>query len=293
MTDTYTFLEYAKEEASRMWAGKHRERSIAMAERFADFEDFEERPINSYKPRHIHRFLDHVTDEWGLTNNTANHYAAMIIKVFKQAYRNQDIDRVPDFTWKKIEQAHRMAFFTAKQVDQIVDYFERAPEDNWMAQLVIIAANTGMRIGEILSVTPNTVFTNTEGKPYVYLAHTKNGDERYIYLNAKAQRALNELDNCPKNFYVMWKFYRAWKNLRRDLLNGDKNYVFHSLRHTFATRLANEFKLNNTVIAKMMGHRSLVTTSKYVKLMSEVQEAVCDEMGKLNILTRAYQRPRG
>lgn len=278
MTDTFTFLEYAKEEASRMWVGKHRERSIAMAERFADFEDFEDRPINSYKPRHIHRFLDHVTDEWGLTNNTANHYAAMIIKVFKQAYRNQDIDRVPDFTWKKIEQAHRMAFFTAKQVDQIVDYFERAPEDNWMAQLVIIAANTGMRIGEILSVTPNTVFTNTEGKPYVYLAHTKNGDERYIYLNAKAQRALNELDNCPKNFYVMWKFYRAWKNLRRDLLNGDKNYVFHSLRHTFATRLANEFKLNNTVIAKMMGHRSLVTTSKYVKLMSEVQEAVCDEI---------------
>jgi hypothetical protein len=27
-----------------------------------------------------------------------------------------------------------------------------------------------------------------------------------------------------------------------------------------------------------MGHRSLVTTSKYVKLMPEVQQSVCDAM---------------
>jgi integrase len=64
--------------------------------------------------------------------------------------------------------------------------------------------------------------------------------------------------------------------MRKDLLKGEKLYVFHSLRHTFATRLANEFKLNNTVIAAMMGHRSLVTTSKYVKMMPEVQINVCD-----------------
>ena len=276
MTETYTFLQYAQEEASRLWGGDHRIRSLAMAERFAQFADFEARNFDDYKPKHIHKFLDYLTDDCGLTNNTANHYAAMIIKVFKQGFKNQDINRVPDFTWKPTENSHRMAFFTAPQVDEIVEYFRCAPEDNWMADMVTIAASIGMRVGEILSITPNTVFENMDGKTYAYLARTKNGDERYVYLNAKAKAALRQLEDCPKNSYVMWKFYRAWKHLRRDLLNGDTSYVFHSLRHTFATRLANEIKLNNTVIAKMMGHRSLVTTSKYVKLMSEVQEAVCD-----------------
>ena len=110
----------------------------------------------------------------------------------------------------------------------------------------------------------------------MHLEDTKNGDERYVYLNEKAQYALLNLDNQPEKYFRMWKFYRAWGAMRKDLLDGNELYVFHSLRHTFATRLANEFKLNNTVIASMMGHRSLVTTSKYVKLMPEVQINVCD-----------------
>ena len=278
MTEIYTFLEYAENEAVRMWNGKHKIRSLKMAEKFDAFSDFGTRPITKFKPRDIHNFLDYLTDDCNLTNNTANHYAAMIIKVFKQAYKNQDIERIPNFTWKKVQNAHRMSYFTPEQVDQIVEYFQKAPKHNWMAPMVVIAANTGMRVGEILSVSPNNIFENMEGKPYVHLQYTKNGDDRYVYLNAKARAALRELDDCPKSYYIMYNFYAAWKCLRRDVLGCDNRFVFHSLRHTFATRLANEFRLNNTVIAKIMGHRSLVTTSKYVKLMPEVQQSVCDAM---------------
>jgi integrase len=56
-----------------------------------------------------------------------------------------------------------------------------------------------------------------------------------------------------------------------------KIMFFTSLRHTFATRLANEFRIKALLLLQaMMGHRSLVTTSKYVKLMPEVQINVCD-----------------
>jgi integrase len=113
-----------------------------------------------------------------MSNNTANHYAAMIIKVFKQAYKNQDIERVPDFTWKRVKNAHRMSYFTPEQVDQVVKYFRNSEKHNWMAPMLLIAADTGMRVGEIPSISPNTLFHNTEGKPYVHLMYTKNGDER-------------------------------------------------------------------------------------------------------------------
>ena len=264
-----TFLEYTLEEASRLWHNRHLRMSVMKAERFSKFADYDTRKIGDFKPRHIHAFLDHLTDECELTNNTANHYCAMLIKVFKQAYNNQDIERVPNFTWKKAGKTHRMTFFTPPQVEELVKYFRAADRDTWMADMVLIAANTGMRLGEIRSITPNRVFENQNGKPYVHLEDTKNGDERYVYLNEKAQYALLNLDNQPEKYFRMWKFYRAWGAMRKDLLGGDENYVFHSLRHTFATRMANEEKLNAFIIAKLMGHRTLKTTDKYVKLVPE------------------------
>ena len=141
MDETYTFLEYADDEAERMWNGTHKEWSLKMAEKFDAFSDFGTRPITKYKPRNIHNFLDYPTDECDLSNNTANHYAAMIIKVFKHAYKNQDIERVPDFTWKKVKNAHRMSYFTHEQVDQVVEYFRNSEKHNWMAPMVLIAAS--------------------------------------------------------------------------------------------------------------------------------------------------------
>ena len=81
MTEIHTFLEYAEDEAVRMWSGKHKVRSLKMAEKFDAFSDFGTRPITKFKPRDIHNFLDYLTDDCNLTNNTANHYAAMIIKM--------------------------------------------------------------------------------------------------------------------------------------------------------------------------------------------------------------------
>ena len=271
MTDIklVSFLDYALEEAGRLWHKDHKRRSIQKAEKFSQFADYSTRSIDDYKPRHIHKFLDYLTDECGLTNETANRYCAMIIKVFKQAYKNQDIDRVPDFTWKKSDDEHRMTFFSPPQVDEIVKYFRAASRDTWMADFTLIGANTGMRLGEIRSISHNSVYQDADGNWFVHLTKTKNGSTRDVPLNDRARYALLNLDNLPEKYFRMWKFYRAWGAMRKDLLGGDENYVFHSLRHTFATRMANEEKLNAFVIAKLMGHRTLKTTDKYVKLVPE------------------------
>ena len=276
VTQTVSFLDYTLEEAGRLWHNDHKVKSIRKAEKFSQFADYSTRSIADYKPRHIHKFLDYLTEECGLTNNTANHYCAMIIKVFKQAYKNQDIDRVPDFTWKRVDDTHRMTYFDSEQVDEIVKYFRTGKKNTWMADFVLIAANTGMRLGEIRSITPNNVYQDNKGDWNAQLLDTKNGDDRIVYLNDKARYALLNLNNQPDNYYKSWRFYSTWDGMRDKLLGGDENYVFHSLRHTFATRMANEVRLNSFVIAKMMRHRTLKTTEKYVKLMPEQAKKACD-----------------
>ena len=63
MDETFTFLEYADDEAACMWNGAHKERPLKMAKKFDAFSDFRTRPTTKYKPRHIHDFLNYFTDE--------------------------------------------------------------------------------------------------------------------------------------------------------------------------------------------------------------------------------------
>jgi endo-1,4-beta-mannosidase len=64
MTDIklVSFLDYTLEEAGRLWHGDHRIKSIRKAEKFSQFADYSTRSIADYKPRHIHNYLDHLTE---------------------------------------------------------------------------------------------------------------------------------------------------------------------------------------------------------------------------------------
>jgi hypothetical protein len=100
-----TFLELVHTDAKLIWDGEaHRARSITKAERFAAFEDFESRCITAFKPSHIHRFFDHLA-ECGLSNNTINHYGAMVVKVMGWACNEEFITHVPKFKYRKVKGA--------------------------------------------------------------------------------------------------------------------------------------------------------------------------------------------
>jgi len=59
-------------------------------------------------------------------------------------------------------------------------------------------------------------------------------------------------------------FYRRWNKMRNDLFPDDNEAVFHAMRHTAASKMANELKMNTVVIAKALGHQSITTTEKYI-----------------------------
>ena len=113
-----TFLELVHMDAKLMWDGTeaHRARSTTKAERFASFSDHETRDISDYKPSHIHRFFDSLTEQ-GLSNNTVNHYGAMIVKVFNHAVCEELISHAPKFKNRKVKGNKRPLYFTLSQIE--------------------------------------------------------------------------------------------------------------------------------------------------------------------------------
>lgn len=273
-----TFLELVHMDAKLIWDGEaHRARSITKAERFASFSDYETRGIGDFKPSHIHRFFDSLQEQ-GLSNNTINHYGAMIVKVFSHAVSEEHISHVPKFKYRKVKGNQRPLYFTKSQIDLMSAYFRNSSEFGGLEHYLTIGIQTGMRIGEIRSINERTLILDETGGYSVYLAETKNGDSRTVPINDKALRAVRALGTDVSKNWNSKLFYRGWKHMRRAVLNGDTRYTFHTTRHTCATTLANSGAYNTDLIGRFLGHRDLNTTRKYIKTAPETLRSMAELM---------------
>jgi integrase len=65
-------------------------------------------------------------------------------------------------------------------------------------------------------------------------------------------------------------YYREFKPLLKDAGLGDQGFTFHSLRHTFASRLCNKREYPK-VIQALLGHSSITQTmDTYSHLMDDI-----------------------
>ena len=271
-----TFAAFMSQEADRLWRGDHKHRSIAKGEKFAAFADHSTRHIGDFKPSDIHAFFDSLTAQ-GLSDNTVNHYAAMLTKVFKQAVKEEVITHAPQFTWKTLENTQRPLYFTKAQLKRVEAWF-RDSNEPWVEHFVVIGHQTGMRLGEICQVAPHSITEDDNGDTWIHLEKTKNGEERFVPVNARAYSALEALGFDCRGFFEHTRFYRAWGAMRKDILGNDSRYVFHTLRHTAATVMANDLKANTAVIGMLLGHKSEKTTRKYIKAKPSALQALAAQM---------------
>lgn len=135
---------------------------------------------------------------------------------------------------------------------------------HYIALAVLLAIETGMRQGEILSLSVENLLTE---KRLIHLDKTKNGDERDIPLSKSALEILGLAPTFPvsaQTFDVLYR--RAREKAKVDDLH------FHDLRREATSRLA--MKLDPMTLAKMTGHRDLkiLLATYYAPDMSEVAQ---------------------
>lgn len=129
--------------------------------------------------------------------------------------------------------------------------------------IVLLAVETGMRRGEIMSLTRTNIDLK---RKIVKLEETKNGSSREVPLSAKAEETLKEVltsqvINVEGNLWrigpdrVSQVFATAAKSV------GLKDIRFHDLRHTAATRLAEIYHAHE--LAKILGHKVLNMVMRY------------------------------
>ena len=130
----------------------------------------------------------------------------------------------------------------------------------WLKPIVVLALETAMRRGELLSLRWQHVHLKQQ---LAVLPTTKNGDSRLVPLSTAAVAVLESLPRSPGGFVFPMKacsvdaaFKRAMKRA------GLVDFRFHDLRHTAITAMAE--KLPNIIeLSAVSGHRSLSLLKRY------------------------------
>lgn len=135
--------------------------------------------------------------------------------------------------------------------------------------LVVVALETGMRLGELLSLTWNNVNID---KKTAFLPDTKNGERRTVPLSSKAIMILISMPRNISNNRVFWTWSandgvaNVW---RRTCMKANiKDLHFHDLRHEATSRFF-ERGLNMMEVASITGHKTLQMLKRYTHLKAE------------------------
>ncbi len=134
-------------------------------------------------------------------------------------------------------------------------------------RVVICALETGMRLNEILSLLWKDVDLDCR---FITVIKTKTGRIREIPISRRLMGVFDEIRKESSSGHV---FRHANGTSIKSLKDGyknalvraglkAKNYRFHDLRHTFATRLA-ESGVDVFTIKELMGHSTILTTQRY------------------------------
>ncbi len=142
-----------------------------------------------------------------------------------------------------------------------------ASSATYLHSLVVLAIETGMRFGELVSITWNNVDLAART---IHLPDTKNGHPRTVPLSTRALGTLKSLSSSDgvKVFAQHRRTIRAafGAALKRSGVGSDLR--FHDLRHEAVTRLF-EKGLNPIEVGMISGHRSMSMLQRYTHMRPE------------------------
>ncbi len=145
--------------------------------------------------------------------------------------------------------------------------------------------STGMRISEIVNLKQNQI--DKTGRIFI---QGKGKKERFVYLTPRAERYLKNyldvrgIDNTPflfipyhgKNIHkenrkISTNYMQERIKKYKEWLGVNVPFSCHSIRHAFATYLAEE-GASPAAIQILLGHESLDTTTRYVNASNKFAE---------------------
>ena len=231
-------------------------------------------PAEKIRPAVLTQCQAELEEENGLMKSSLNRFISAVSTVLNFCKKQELFDfDVPKF--ERLEEDESIRYhFTKDQVNEIVRIAREEFYNDNLAEIVLTAAYTGMRQGELLKLKAKDVdlfekLIHVGGRPDV---KTKAGNYRSIPIHTHVLPILQtRLEYANPNVCIFgddWidrhQLLKQLKNITQKYMKLDNGYCFHSLRHSFAmfhVRGGTNFR----TLMDLLGHKNIVTTLIYAK----------------------------
>lgn len=229
---------------------------------------FRGRSAESITPRELERFLAQNGEENDWAPATINRYRALLSLVYRLGIESGKVKENPARLVKhRQENNARVRWLSNEEEVRLRTYIQNTCPEH--IPELDLALHTGMRLGEMYSLTWENVNTS---RKVLTIPRSKNGQTRHVPLNATAVSALTELRKRGDGTGSVVR------NLDGDPLAGPRywfepalpkakvrRFSWHCLRHTFASRLVMA-GVDLRTVQELMGHKSIEMTVRYSHL---------------------------
>lgn len=238
-----------------------------------------------------------------IADATVNRYLSTLKTLFVVACREwQVIPSVPYIKTTKEPQG-RLRTFSVGEETRIQEILREKEQPHYteVADLFVLLADTGMRLGEAVALECRDVNMESE---LIHVWENKGDRPRSIPMTARVKGLLQprklsgEQTGVAKIFSVtscasveaMWR--RGIKRKMRD--DGSPEFpgaVIHAYRHTYASRLVS-MGVPLYTVQKLLGHASSKMTERYAHLAPESFQAsakLLDSLVNINSVTNAKE----
>lgn len=223
-----------------------------------------------------------------LSPGSVNRELATLRRMLRLAHEWKLIQRIPRIRLLRGEKPRD--FVLSPQTEHI--YLSTCPDR--LRMVAILLLDTGLRMGEALKLRwEDVVLIPAQGAVFGYLivraGNAKNSKCRNVPLSARVQRLFRELRPEASGLVLQRADGRplaqTWLNEQhravREALKLTSEFVPHSLRHTFGTRLG-EAGADAFTIMRLMGHSSVTMSQRYVHPSPENVERAFARLEALN-----------
>lgn len=224
------------------------------------YKTFKDKYLNSITPADIEQIITAKTV--GRAPRTRDHYLAIIRRIFNYAVELELLARSPVKMKELKVDNTRHRFLTDDEACRLLEECRNSPSKH-LHPMVMIALHTGMRLGEIQKLKKADI---VDGRIYLKSSHTKNSRVKIIPLNSTLKTYLEDYLARNQDFFFNTQLRGSFKAaLERANI---KDFRFHDLRHTFASKLKAQ-NINDGIIQQLMGLETASMVQRYAHLSPE------------------------
>jgi len=275
------FMAWSRDH-KRSWSADATRLHVGLVARLGDL------PIDEVSHHDLEAVLQWLRDERGNGPSTLNRHRALWKLLFRHAIDDGVIEGDPTKRLRQLrEPPPKDRYLSAHEVERLLRSAETA-RNPYLLPIITIALATGMRKGEILALRWDDCDRH---RKTVLIRDGKTG-HRTIPLPDTVDSVLTSLPRVENNPHLfpsyrgghMRRIDDGWRAIRD--LAGLPGLRIHDLRHTFGSSLADR-GVPIHLIQKLMGHRCIETTMRYIHAVDTHLRSAQAEMGAMGVTSGA------